>query len=280
MTYYIYTLNDPIDFCVKYVGKTRDINLRLIEHLKDRRKSKKQSWIKSLSEKKLKPSINVIEICNREQADFREIYWINFFNKYLKLKNMTSGGTGGKTYEGRKRKVKNNLGEEFSSIKEAAIRYNISESNIINCCKNKIHFSKGIRWAYSEEQFSSNTKKKITKIVCCSNGKAYSSALAAAAELNLPYISIRDCLSKRRVCANSFQFWYLGSSPSSYKVLGKRIYCITNNKFYNSSTEAAKELGLCNKQISQNLNKKQNSVFGYSFIFANEIKERFNEYQG
>ena len=51
-TLYIYTLTDPIDGLVKYVGMTNNPKRRLSEHLIEKTLTKKNNWIKSLIKKK------------------------------------------------------------------------------------------------------------------------------------------------------------------------------------------------------------------------------------
>ena len=48
MKYYIYTLTDPRDNTIKYIGKTNDIEKRLYRHLTEKNNnSKKSNWIKN-----------------------------------------------------------------------------------------------------------------------------------------------------------------------------------------------------------------------------------------
>jgi hypothetical protein len=42
MIYYIYTLTDPLDGTIKYIGKTKDLEDRLFRHLNE--SSLKDNW--------------------------------------------------------------------------------------------------------------------------------------------------------------------------------------------------------------------------------------------
>jgi predicted GIY-YIG superfamily endonuclease len=54
--YYIYTLSDPITNEIRYIGYSKDPKKRYANHLCiSKLKSKKNSWIKSLKNKGLKP---------------------------------------------------------------------------------------------------------------------------------------------------------------------------------------------------------------------------------
>jgi len=53
-----------------------------------------------------------------------------------------------------------------------------------------------------------------------------------------------------------------GLNPNS-----KKIRCTTLNIAFNSSAEAARELGICASEISNVLNHKQTQVCGLNFIF-------------
>ena len=102
--YKIYTLNDPITNEVKYVGQTcKDLNKRLSGHLSESRlrcKSHKNHWIKSLQQKDLKPTINLIlDNLTKEEANNKEIEYISFFKKEYNLTNSTKGGEGSINYK-------------------------------------------------------------------------------------------------------------------------------------------------------------------------------------
>lgn len=80
--YSIYALKDPRDNSIRYVGLTKDVHRRLIEHrgcLKHLERPKNQ-WIQQLRSESIKPSIVVLEtdIEIFYEAKKREDYWINF----------------------------------------------------------------------------------------------------------------------------------------------------------------------------------------------------------
>lgn len=63
-TTFIYTLENPETHEIRYIGKTNKINKRLNQHLYEassKRRSYKNSWIKSLKKEGIVPVINIID---------------------------------------------------------------------------------------------------------------------------------------------------------------------------------------------------------------------------
>lgn len=93
----IYTLSCPITLKVKYIGFTSRLGLekRYKEHLRDKRKCKRNSWIKSLLKKNLYPIIEHLDSCNKQNWQELEQYWISQFKCWgFNLLNQTVGGEG------------------------------------------------------------------------------------------------------------------------------------------------------------------------------------------
>jgi hypothetical protein len=107
---YIYSLKDPNNFEVRYVGKTKfSLSKRLKQHVSDaekiinksntRKNNKRYSWIISLLKCDKLPIIELIESVDESIWKEREKFWISKFDN---LTNMTTGGDGGNTNSGRK----------------------------------------------------------------------------------------------------------------------------------------------------------------------------------
>lgn len=102
MNYYIYKLLDPETLQIRYVGYTsKPLETRLIEHIKDSRRSKiqshKKNWIKKLLDLGKTPTIELLETLdyNIDNAHKIEQVWITFFKKLgHNLVNSTDGGAG------------------------------------------------------------------------------------------------------------------------------------------------------------------------------------------
>ena len=86
---YIYKLIDPRNNEVRYIGKTTNTKRRYKQHLYDKRKSHKSSWVQSLRNQKLKPIMEILETCDNDNWKEREIYWIKQFDN---LTNLKEGG--------------------------------------------------------------------------------------------------------------------------------------------------------------------------------------------
>lgn len=91
----VYTLEDPLNGLIKYVGITRNPKKRLSEHLREKRNNKKCTWIKSLKSLGLAPILRELETTDEDNYQWVERYWISQFKTWgFELKNMTEGGDG------------------------------------------------------------------------------------------------------------------------------------------------------------------------------------------
>lgn len=95
-TWHIYTLSDPTNNAVRYVGWCFLTHRRLAQHIQ-RAKSEtthKANWINKLSSAGLSPIIDVIEVGTGDWA-FAEKKWIAFYRgQGIDLVNLTDGGEG------------------------------------------------------------------------------------------------------------------------------------------------------------------------------------------
>ena len=91
----IYGLTDPATGEVRYIGKSNNPEKRLKNHLRDRRKSHRVSWLKSLTRSGLRPGLVILE--KVDDADWQEAErrWIKHFQEQgADLTNSTDGGDG------------------------------------------------------------------------------------------------------------------------------------------------------------------------------------------
>lgn len=92
----IYTLSDPRNNQIRYVGKTvLPLAERLQRHLRMDDKGKKVNWLKSLKNQDLKPTIELVDIVPEDDWRFEERFYISYF-KFLgfNLTNLHEGGNG------------------------------------------------------------------------------------------------------------------------------------------------------------------------------------------
>lgn len=97
---YIYKLTDPLTQEIRYIGKTTNISRRFNAHINRCTTKKIHSavWIKSLIDKGVKPIIEIIESCDENNWEEREIYWIKFYKEKYDLTNILPGGGNTATY--------------------------------------------------------------------------------------------------------------------------------------------------------------------------------------
>jgi len=152
---YIYKLIDSRNNEVRYIGKTTNPKRRYKQHLYDKRKSHKSSWVQSLRVLNLKPIFEIIEECDENNWIEREKYWISQYDNLTNLKEgggsdyvrTTSEGTREKLHLAHiGRKLDNNWkanlclsanrceviinGVTYPSIKNASITLGISQHRI------------------------------------------------------------------------------------------------------------------------------------------------------
>jgi len=209
MTYYIYTLSDPRNNQVKYIGYSKNPKERYFNHLcTTKLKTKKNSWIKSLKRKDLNPILDLLDECSSiEEVHDLEVYWISQFKTWgFDLVNGTLGG------EGREAPVKNETKIKIS--KTLKDKYS-----------KEPHKLKGKEWTQSHKDLWSNLRKgKIPvcsfkghshpnkkKIECYKNGillKEFDSILQASKELNINPGSISNNCKKKSKTAKGYEFKY------------------------------------------------------------------------
>lgn len=99
MIVYIYSLRDPRDNALRYIGKTTNPKRRWHAHCKDFRTGHKDRWLKQLNSIGLKPIMEIVEtIENSNDLDWqdRERWWIkSSMEAGHPLTNLDSGGNSG-----------------------------------------------------------------------------------------------------------------------------------------------------------------------------------------
>jgi hypothetical protein len=101
---FIYTLSCPDTLIVRYVGKTKNIKLRLQSHIDYSRNTNRRrhvsDWIKSLLRLNKKPIITCIEETTDDLWVSREQFWIRHFRSLgFDLCNLTDGGESNYGYK-------------------------------------------------------------------------------------------------------------------------------------------------------------------------------------
>jgi hypothetical protein len=178
----IYVLKDPGSLLIRYVGLTsQTLKSRLNNHLRDRDKTHKACWIRSLKKSYKKPIIELLyDNLSFEEAKILEIFEIKRLGSLYNLTNHSLGGEGTYGYKftqqqkencsrAQKERFRTNplsnghrqevfqytldgvFIQKFNSINAAAKKVGCSQSNITQCCLGKRRMVGGFLWSYENK---------------------------------------------------------------------------------------------------------------------------------
>lgn len=138
-----------------YIGQSVDIEKRWSTHKAELKNNYhhnihlQNAWNKYGEENF---EFSIVEECNINQLDEREIYWISKFNSYGNGYNLTSGG--GNTESFSKSIIQFDCGGNelmrYASISEAETSTGVCYSQISECCSNKRKTAGGYIWQYAD----------------------------------------------------------------------------------------------------------------------------------
>jgi len=157
----IYGLYDPRDpEIIRYVGKTQmTIQKRLQGHIDEARSNKSKTykihWIQKLLKENIKPLIKVLEFCDENNWQEKEIFWI------AKLNNLTNSTIGGEIIGCRnvpivKYSKYGKLICFYDSIEDAVIENKIDRGAINSALQRNPYggFGGGFMWRYFRRQLA------------------------------------------------------------------------------------------------------------------------------
>ncbi len=135
-TVFIYGLCDPRDGKIKYVGKAKDLQVRLKSHFKcaKRTSTPKNAWLLKLKSLGMKPEMIILEQVRKSFWSEAERWWISKYREWEpNLKNVDDGGRGRSNYavsmETRERLSIAGLGRRHTD--ESKRRMSIAQKNKI-----------------------------------------------------------------------------------------------------------------------------------------------------
>lgn len=261
---YIYKLTDPFTDEIRYVGKTTNLVRRLNSHINRCKSNKFHSavWIKSIINKGKKPIIEIIEECNEENWEDREIYWISYYRKIFDLTNILDGGGHSATY-GR-------LGKPWTEEQRINNRKSRLGKSVNHTKEGNEKRAEGIR------RYCNKNKKEVFQYDLDGNFiRKWDSAVDAGKELNISYSDINRACKKENLTAFGFQWRYRDSDVKIGKYVkpestsNKAVIQLTKEgeklKEFKSIMEASRQTGILNSSIKNCLSGRSQSAGGYKW---------------
>lgn len=225
---YIYALLDPISNKIRYIGCTsQDVNVRLKQHLKDRRKSHKVNWINKLKKKNLIPKIYIIEKVSKSNMFDREVFWINFYRSKTKLTNATNGGEGVVGYIFSKKQKTIISRNTKKALKCPNIRKKISQAGV--------------------GRTPVNRKKIIDNF-----GNIYQSITIASNKINVTPSAITFAIKNKTYVKNKYCFKYYNGTEKKCPNFNKKQHKLTGRSIPNKVIKKLQKTKLCKKIIDEN----------------------------
>lgn len=204
----IYCLIEPITEQIKYIGKTKQpLNKRLSAHLCESNKlnTKKNTWLKSLKNKGLKPKIEELDIVLESEWEFWEMHWISLFKSWgFELKNADGGGKGMSSEFMKKNNpmFKKENREKISLSLIGNTRRRGKKSSLETIEKNRKNCSKYWLGKKRDEETIKKTSRSLSRPILQFdlNGnfiKKFHCVREAVAETGAERTTVYDCLNKK-----------------------------------------------------------------------------------
>lgn len=138
-----------------YIGQSRDIEARWQKHLSSYKSSPNWELYRAFKKYGIsKFTFEIVEECQIEELNEREIYWIAQYNSFNNGYNMTLGG---EACNGTNDKIvyqydlSGHLVGEYKSAHEAARALNIQFTNICKVCRGERKTAGGFGWSYEKK---------------------------------------------------------------------------------------------------------------------------------
>lgn len=239
-------------------------------------------------------------ILSQNEADEREVFWIQFYDSYRNGYNMTKGGRfvsdDAKTSSSKtviQLDSDFNIINEFSSITAAAQAVNISPQGIGQCVIGNSCTAAGYHWALKSdypELPHIKTSKYNRPIWCYELQKAFDSIKDAVSFFNADYSSITRALSSKTNFAYGYH-WCFYSQKDSYappnykkeynggKAKRRKIICIETKETFDSLSDASKKYEIPVQNLSQNCCKGHRTAKGMHFAYIDEYNNDWKPFE-
>lgn len=164
----IYSLSDPRDNTVKYIGRTSNVKLRYSKHcsIGTNVGTPKNKWVRELRDCNLKPVLEVLENVTKDSASFWERWYTQLYrswgfdllnNIYREFGNQTSFKPGEGTKSIVAIDLDGNIYKKYKSQNEAYVEFG---GYVSNCIAGRSHTSFGYMWMF-EEDYNITTDDEI-----------------------------------------------------------------------------------------------------------------------
>lgn len=147
-----------------YIGQSRDIEARWQKHLSAYKSSPDWELYRAFKKYGIsKFTFEIVEECQINELNEREIYWIAQYDSFNNGYNMTLGG---EACNGTNDKVvyqydlSGSLIGEYKSAHEAARALNIQFTNICKVCRGERKTAGGFGWSYEKKEKAQPIKTK------------------------------------------------------------------------------------------------------------------------
>ena len=202
-----------------YIGKSVDIERRFKEHKNSKDNFAIHTSIKKYGIKNF--SFEIIELCDKNELNDKEKYWIKYYNSYLKGYNETPGGEG--VSEANRIKINQYSLEgvylkTFNSITEAiqSLNKDYSGSQISSVCNGKRKSAFNFQWRYEKDykdklniepvKAVDKTRKKIYQYKDNNLINIFENISIASKETGIGRTSISNCLNGYSKSAGGY-YW-------------------------------------------------------------------------
>lgn len=237
----------------------------------------------------------IIEECNQDELNEKEIYWINQYDSIKNGYNMIPGGSNGAGFAKGKEVQQFTMDGQFiatySSALQAAEKTGLSHTNICACCREELFHVGGFQWKYTssnKEIRPLNNPKNLQRSIIqyTLNGsfiREYDSLAEASKFTNIHKSSISNVCNGKSHTAGGYRWAYkdkqlIMDKPHQQPKLRKQVVQLDKNtgdiiQVYESLTEAhlATQINLAN--IGQVCNGKRQTAGGFKWKYK-EDKEK------
>ncbi len=263
-----------------YIGQSRNIEHRIAYHkAASKRLNETTLLYRKIREYGIENfSFEVIEECDIDKLDEREIYWISYYNSYEKGYNMTRGGQGDNTASYVDVQKIYSLWDEGKTVGQIVEITKYSRSTVSNYLATYQNYTitesrrrSGCLGAMSTKNLEkrASSYKRICRYTF--NGEyldTWNSCKEILRELNINNQSVMKCCQKKFQSAGGFKWAFEGDSPITQKEWNEKRHRAQTGKLDWDKVHQIKAL-LAEKKMTQ---KEIGEMFGVSVYTISNIK--------